>query len=299
MSSIIHNLAERKLIHPPHWLPMNVQLEVIMGSVSYGVSSDMSDVDIYALIIPKKEIIFPHLAGVIKGFGYQGETFNEFSQHHIKDMDKEREYDITAMNIVKFFELAKDGNPNIIDMLFVPQNCVLHITQIGNLIRENRRLFLSKRCFKKFKGYAYGQVKHLENKQPVGKRMRTVEKYGWDVKFGYHIVRLLNEIEQILITGDLNLQENNEQLKAIRRGDWTEQQVRDFFAKKEQELETAYLQSKLREEADEAQLRQLLVDCLEQHYGDLSTVVVRQDECVASLREIDQIIEKLKSKKIL
>ena len=299
MSSVVRSLNEKKLIQPPRWLPMNVQYEVIMGSVAYGVSSDTSDVDIYGWAIAPKEMTFPHLAGIIEGFGNQGQRFEQFQQHHIIDQGAEKEYDLGIFNIVKYFELARDGNPNIIDSLFVPQNCILTLTPIASMVREKRKLFLSKRCWKKFKGYAYGQVKHLDNKQPVGKRLETVEKYGFDVKFSYHIVRLLSEVEQILVKGDLDLQENNEQLKAIRRGDWTEQEVRDYFARKEMELETVYLNSKLPEEADESSLKNLLLDCLEAHYGSLDKAIVRQDEGVQALRDINSILERLKDKKIL
>jgi predicted nucleotidyltransferase len=297
MSSVVQKLTERKLIQPPRWLPHNTVYECIMGSVAYGVNDPgVSDFDVYGICIPRKELIFPHLGGYIEGFGDKGERFNEFSQHHVDDSDSGKQYDLTIINIVKFFELARQGNPNIIDALFVPQNCILTLTSVGSMIREGRKLFLSKACWKKFKGYAYGQVKHLDNKNPVGKRKLTVDKYGFDVKFSYHVVRLLNEIEQILITHDLDLQQNNEQLKAIRRGEWTEQQVRDYFARKESELETIYLQSTLREQADEAKLKQLLLDCLEAHYGNLSEAIVCPDESLVALRDINQVLERLKSK---
>ena len=35
-------------LHPPSWLPDNLCYETMMGSVAYGVSSDTSDVDVYA-----------------------------------------------------------------------------------------------------------------------------------------------------------------------------------------------------------------------------------------------------------
>jgi hypothetical protein len=55
-----------------------------------------------------------------------------------------RTYDLTIYGIIKFFNLAMENNPNVIDSLFTPVNCVLHITRVGNLVRENRRLFLHK-----------------------------------------------------------------------------------------------------------------------------------------------------------
>jgi hypothetical protein len=49
-----------------------------------------------------------------------------------------------VFSIVKFFQLAMENNPNIINSLFTPVSCVLHCTKIGNLIRDRRRDFLHK-----------------------------------------------------------------------------------------------------------------------------------------------------------
>ena len=66
-----------------------------------------------------------------------------------------RSHDLTIYSIVKFFQLAMENNPNIVDSLFTPATCVLHCTAVGTLVRERRRLFLHKGCWPKFKGYAY------------------------------------------------------------------------------------------------------------------------------------------------
>ena len=71
----------------------------------------------------------------------------------------------------------------------------------------------------KFKGYAYSQQHKLANKQPQGKRAELVAEHGFDTRFGYHLVRLISEVEQILVEGDIDLRRNNEPLKAIRRGE--------------------------------------------------------------------------------
>ncbi len=117
---------------------------------------------------------------------------------------------------------------------------MLHCTKIGQMVRDARRSFLHKGSWHTFKGYAYSQMHKMTSKDPIGKRRELVDKFGFDVKFAYHTVRLLDEAEQILTEGDIDLRRNREQLKAIRRGDWTEQDIRDHFARKEKELETLY-----------------------------------------------------------
>jgi predicted nucleotidyltransferase len=294
--STVAMLVGKGLAKPPAWLPDNTMYETIMGSVAYGVSGDSSDMDVYGFAIPPKEMIFPHLVGEIPGFGTQTKRFEQYQQHHMFDKDalggKGRTYDVQIYNIVKYFQLAMENNPNMIDSLFTPATCVLHSTRVGNRVREQRHLFLHKGAWHTFKGYAYSQLHKMAIKEPQGKRAELREKYGFDVKYGYHIVRLIGEVEQILTEGDIDLQRNNEQLKAIRRGEWTEQQLRDYFAQKEKDLETLYANCTLPAVPDEARIKQLLLACLEDHYGSLEKCVVNPDKAIVALREIKAILER-------
>src|SRR5206468_4174674 len=117
--STLQRLTDRGLIRPPRWLPGNVQYETVMGSVAYGVSSETSDVDVYGWAIPPKEDIFPHLRGEIPGFGRQTKRFEVYQEHHVEDRDAlaghGRTFDLTIFGVVKFFSLAMENNPNIID----------------------------------------------------------------------------------------------------------------------------------------------------------------------------------------
>jgi uncharacterized protein len=290
MGSTIAKLESRGLAHPPAWLSTNTHYETIMGSMSYGVSSDSSDIDLYGFVIPPKDLVFPHLAGEIPGFGRQIKRFEQYQQHHIQDEDalsgKGRVWDAQVYSIVKYFDLCMNNNPNMIDSLFTPQTCVLHCTQVGNLVREKRKMFLHKGSWHTFKGYSYSQLHKINSKEPQGKRRETVEKFGWDVKFGYHCVRLLNEVEQILTEGDLDLQRNNDQLKAIRRGEWTKEQLVEYFNFKEKDLESLYTSSKLPWGPPENEIKALLLNCLEMHYGSL-------EKCVATGVNIGQIVREL------
>jgi predicted nucleotidyltransferase len=294
----LQRLTDRGLVKPPRWLPTNVQYETIMGSVAYGVSSDTSDMDVYGWAIPPKDDVFPHLRGEIAGFGTQRERFEQFQEHHIQEPDAlaghGRTYDLTIFGIVKFFRLATENNPNVIDSLFTPATCVLHSTRVGNLVRENRRLFLHRGAWPKFKGYAYSQLHKIALKQPTGKRAELVARHGYDTKFAYHVVRLLGEAEQILVEGDIDLQRDSERLKAIRRGEWTEERLRQWAAAKENDLERAYAASVLPAVPDEAKLKALLLHCLEEHYGSLSGCAVEPDRAVAALRAVQMELEKVR-----
>lgn len=287
---LLKKLADKGLISPPDWLPLNTVYLTMMGSVAYGVSGDDSDRDIYGVVIPTKEVLFPHLSGEIFGFGKQIQRFEQYQQHGIVDTDDGNEYDLTIYNIVKFFNLAMQNNPNIIDSLFTPQFCVLHCTKVGHMIRENRKLFLHRGAWHKFRGYSYSQLHKMTSKNPEGKRKAIRERFGFDVKFAYHVVRLLDEIEQILTLGDIDLQRNKEQLKAIRRGDVSEKEIRRWASEKEIQLEKAYAESKLPYGPPEDKIKALLLQCLEEHYGSLDKCVVQPDKALVAINNIRAIV---------
>lgn len=293
---IIQELLRNQLvnINPPKWLPDNCAYITIMGSEAYGVSSNSSDQDMYGFCFPPKEVVFPHLAGEIPGFGDQIQRFDQWQQHHIKRPDNGREYDFSIYSIVKYFQLCMENNPNMIDSLFTPEMCVQHSTEVGNLVREHRKMFLHKGCWHKFKGYAYSQIHKIEikNPDPTSKRYQSILDHGYDVKFAYHVVRLLGEVEQILTEGDLELTRNREQLKSIRRGEWTKEEIKAYFMQKQAALEAVYNESKLPHKPPEASIKHLLMNCLESHYGTISKSLVVQGDIKQLIADVQGVIAK-------
>jgi len=191
-SSIVKELYEAgKLPGLPKFIPTNMCYEVISGSVAYGVSGTVSDWDIVGVCIPTKELIFP--TGIIPGFDKQKKRFSTWQKHHIDYKDKE--YDICIYNIVDFFRLCTEMNPNMVALLYVPDNCVLHITQIvGNLIRENRHIFLSKKCWQTFKGYSYSQLKKASNTGEKNELVQKIRKF--ENERGIPHSTTLNDVEK-------------------------------------------------------------------------------------------------------
>ena len=163
-------------------------------------------------------------------------------------------------------------------------------------MRENRRMFLHKGSWHRFKGYAYQQVHKAKSQTRKGKRAEVVSEHGYDLKFASHCVRLLNEAEQILSECDLDLTRNNEQIKSIRRGEWSLEQIESYFASKERELETLYTTSKLRHSPDEEAIKELLLNILEEHYGDLSAAVASEGRERLALLQISEIINRFSEK---
>jgi len=297
MASHIRELEKRNLIHCPKWMTSNIQYEIFFGSTAYGTSSDTSDCDIYAWTIPTKEIVFPHLQNSIVGFGKQPEKFEQYQQHHVLDKDalggKGREYDITCYGIVRYFQLCMENNPNMLETLFVPQHCVIHCSVIADMVRTNRELFLHKGAFYKYKSYAYNQLHKIRNKKDTqGKRKELIELHGHDTKFSSHAVRLVNYCIQILTEHHIDMTKDVKHLKAIRRGEVHEEDIYKWFGEKELQLEKLFTESTLQIKPDEDRIKNLLLQCLEHHYGSLEKCVVPQDKAEKAISEIAEIIQK-------
>jgi hypothetical protein len=123
--NLLQHLIDQKLIRPPHWLAPNTCYLTIMGSIAYGVADTndetaQSDFDLYGFCIPPKEVVFPHLAGHVWGFGkYRDgiprDWFGQFQQHHVNDPTarggKGRTYDLQIYNIVKYVNLCMECKP--------------------------------------------------------------------------------------------------------------------------------------------------------------------------------------------
>ena len=124
--------------------------------------------------------------------------------------------------------------------------------------------------------------------------MSSIITHGYDIKFAYHIVRLLNEVEQILHEHDIDLFRNRQQLKSIRNGEWTEEQIIDYFHSKEILLEKLFQKSTLQNEPNEQKIKELLLKCLEEHFGSITKAIRVKVDINRDLDTIEKSINNLR-----
>ncbi len=293
MASVTHRLLHSGIITPPPWLASNLHLEVIMGSRAYGChSEDSSDFDLRGVFTGPKAQYFPATQGLVHGFD-SIPTCEHWCESHVKDPDGKREWDFDIHCIAKFLRLASENNPNQMDLLFVRESNITQISAIGRMLLDAKFLFPSKLAWTRYRGYASAQFHKLKRETlPTGKRRELVEKWGYDIKFGYHILRLLNQARQLLVKGDQDLMEGREEYKAIRAGEWTFERLEKEYEARKIQVEQAFSVSNLQERPDMDKVRRLLLNCLEHQYGSLSKVVARDDEHTQALRDIDAILVK-------
>lgn len=131
-------------------------LEAVTGSKAYGLDTAQSDTDIRGVFVLPKDLYY--------SFGYTPQVSNETN-------------DIVYYELKRFMELMAKNNPNILELLNVPEKFVLYRHQIMN--RLSPELFLSKLCEKSFANYAFTQIQKaysLEKKivNPVEKERKSV-----------------------------------------------------------------------------------------------------------------------------
>jgi len=119
----------------------NLILRVLSGSHAYGLAHPGSDQDTRGVCIPPKE----YLLGL-----------KTFEQH------EDEAHNHTVFALAKFARLALQGNPNIIETLFVDPRHILFISRYGERLITARHIFLSRRVGERFSRYAIDQLRRIE-----------------------------------------------------------------------------------------------------------------------------------------
>ncbi|MBK0402615.1 nucleotidyltransferase domain-containing protein [Adhaeribacter sp. BT258] len=110
--------------------------EGISGSKAYGLNTPTSDTDIRGVFVLPEADYF--------GLDYTEQLSNESN-------------DIVYYELKRFVDLLAKNNPNMLEMLAMPEDCVLYKHPLYDQFKPE--LFLSRLCKNTFAGYALTQVK--------------------------------------------------------------------------------------------------------------------------------------------
>lgn len=259
MSSLRTLQEKAKVYQAPDFVTEDLVYLTIGGSKAYGVSSPESDTDMYGICIPPKEKVFTMFDGKIPGFGVPVLSWPHWGY-------KGAGLDIMVYSIVKFFNLAMQGNPNIIELLFTEDHHIMSITGTGAEIRGSRDMFLSDNIIPKFTGFYQSQRGKLFSASGHTPKAIRIEKYGYDTKAAYHAMRLLLEVEQLLETGTMSLEKHSDLLTGIRFGGFFGADIEVMLDLKSDQVHNKKHKSILRPEPNEDYIKQVLVSILESHW---------------------------------
>ena len=140
------------------WLQDNTIYVTLHGSQAYGLQNEFSDVDVKGICIPPPEVE-NHLYHRFEQS--QNAKWLEDKLSYLKN-PKNPKFESEIYSLRKFFLLAAEVNPNIIELLFtIPeQHYISH--PIMEKVLANREMFLSNKARYTFAGYACAQAKKIE-----------------------------------------------------------------------------------------------------------------------------------------
>lgn len=133
--------------------------------------------------------------------------------------------DLTVYSLRKYMKLATEGNPSLLAPLFAPESLIIKESLMAKELRELAPVIVSARAGWKHLGYLQGQRERMVGdgqRRRVPNRPELVEKFGYDVKYAAHALRLGLQGIEILETGRLALpmtQENIALVKSVRCGE--------------------------------------------------------------------------------
>lgn len=127
-----------------HWAPQKTVLLVRHGSHAYGTNTPSSDEDYKGIVIPPKQY---YLGGL----------------HRLEQMElRAPDPDVVIYEIRKFFNLAMDSNPNIVEVLHTDPSDHFLVSPLGQKILDHKDDFLSKKIKFTFMGYGVSQLKRIK-----------------------------------------------------------------------------------------------------------------------------------------
>jgi predicted nucleotidyltransferase len=278
----------------------HIIFETVTGSNAYGTNTAESDIDYRGICIPPIDVLL---------------GLENFEQRD-KWGEEEGGSDRVIYALKKFLLLCKDGNPNIIELLFVPEKFWVRKSDIWYKILKQRDIFMSKKLRYTFSGYAYSQLARIKRhrawllnppkdkptREEYGlpaksnlnleqrsallslpmdvvveevrgeveaerayrqakkhwdqytqwqtnrnrKRAGLEEKFGYDTKHASHLVRLIYEGEEALLTGHITLPlPQAEEIQAIKNGKYSYDELLEKVEGWDEKFDRLYEESPL------------------------------------------------------
>lgn len=119
-------------------------LKAIVGSQAYGTATPESDIDHKGIYVqPIQEIV----------------SYNRYKQQY--EVGKDECY----YEVARFLHLLGTANPTMIELLYIPEDCIVALTPEFRLIQRYRKMFLTKACRNSFGGYVVTQIQKAKGLQ--------------------------------------------------------------------------------------------------------------------------------------
>jgi uncharacterized protein len=241
---------------------------VLAGSRLFGIDTPESDYDyLGALIEPEQYRI---------GLKNHHQEGSKHAQHGFEQyMFKGDNYEGSVYSLWKLVSLFAEGNPTSLALMFA--NPIRD--DYGICTDEFREMVVSRKSGHRFLKYMEAQRNSMTgDRASHTKRPELKSVYGYDTKFGGHLLRLGYQGCEFLETGKITLPMPDESPVAgcrlnvldVRNGLWTMQEVVEESLALQARMEASLATTELPEDADWGRLSEWVVDKYQAHYLTLS-----------------------------
>lgn len=208
-----------------------IRYTCVVGSTAYGLNSANSDLDMRGFFIPP--------------------TASVLSLGGVPEQIEDRETDQVYWELQKYLRLCLGANPNVLDTLYT--DMVIQTSDIADELRRFRHMFLSKKAYHTYTGYAYSQLKLVTKKEGDSSEV--------DWKNAMHLTRLL--IVGLHVLTDevvlVDVGDNRSFLMSIRRGEQPLSIIHSFANEMYAKIDEAYKHTKLPDEPDYVKANEILI----------------------------------------
>jgi uncharacterized protein len=118
------------------------------GSVAHGMYVPKSDPD----SIDDKDVMGIYIGPLEHYLGFGRKDVYE---------QWEGEWDCVFYELRKFIGLLLNCNPNVLSLLWLKPNGIIYENEVGSRLRAHRGLFVTKKAYHSFSGYAHAQFKKM------------------------------------------------------------------------------------------------------------------------------------------
>lgn len=232
----------------------------LRGSAAHGLWEDTGagrwqtdDLDLIAVNVPPPELVLG-----LKDWAKRG-TYEV----------QEGKWDVVTYEWRKLLRLLEKGNPNVLALLWQDHDTHLSMGPAGEVLINARELFSTQAAYPAFRGYAQGTLHKMQGAGAyegyMGKRRKAlVDEFGYDVKQASHLVRILRLGIEFMTTGRMTVDRrewgDDEELLAIKHGEWSKEKVEGCAKHLDWLLSTTLKTCTLPERADRKKVEQLSLD---------------------------------------
>jgi predicted nucleotidyltransferase len=248
-------------------IPKGVILSGFVGSTAHGTYVPKEDPN----SIDDKDVM---CVGIWDKDFYLGLPYNYETHRAKRDVVTvmEGEWDVVTYELRKVIKLLLKQNPNVLSLLWLQEKDYIYVSDLGRKLLDNRNLFTSKIVYQSFVRYAKDQLykmTHGSFEEYMGKkRKELVTKFGIDTKNAGHLIRLLRRGIEYLTDGTLHVFcHDNQELKAIKKGEWSLEQIKAEADRLFILASEAFVRSPLPATPDYAKAEKLCIEIIEEYHS--------------------------------